>query len=246
MSELVDVEEWERWLTSRSGRRCWASWAGPRPALAGWPIDELADPRWSPAVDRLQHELVGLTQLGHGRAATTLLVQLRPGLGRLVRRQTLAGDTGGEAIDEVRSAFYETLCRHPLERRPRRIAANLVLDTRQRLDRSRGGRRGQGPIPTDAADLASDRPGWRADPLRRVLIGLTVSEALDALPGSDRSRAITATAAYRAWFLDQPHERIAADLGLERAAVRKRLERLRTAARRQWEHGGSEDERWAA
>lgn len=236
MSELVDVGEWERWLTGRAGRRCWAAWAERRPALAGWSVGELAEPRWSPAVDRLQHDLVDLTQLGRGRAATTLLVQLRPGLGRLVRwRQTGWGEARADAIDEVRSAFYETVCRHPLDRRPRRIAANLVLDTRQRLDRGTGGSRRRTPLPLDGADPPIGHAGPRGDPLDRILIGLTIGEALDHLPGSARSRAITADAAYRAWFLDQPHQRIAADLGLERAAVRKRLERLRSAARRRWE-----------
>ncbi len=237
MVELVDIEAWRRWLTGPRGRRAWIQWSRAHPALAGWEADTLARPRWSPAVDDVQRALVALSQQGHGRAATTLLVQLRPGLGQLVRsRQSTWGETRAEAVDEVRSAFYETLCRHPLERRPNRIAANLVLDTRQRLGRGAAAGRRPPPVPDhDLTGRAAAGAAGEIDPVGGLDPALALGRAVTRLPGSERSRALTAEAAYRAWILDQPHRLIADELGLDRAAVRARLHRLRAAVRHQWD-----------
>ena len=241
MDDLVDVERWRHWRMSRRGSDRWRRWADDRPALAGWSVAELSDPRWSPAVDRLQADLVALAQDGEGWAAITLLVQLRPGLLRLVRTlERTARLAGPEAVDEVRAEFHQTVWHHRLDRRPRRIAANLILDTRQRLTRRSGRRVEQaavlisldrltGPIPVPHQPVGTDRPESDLAPT------LALRRAIESLPGTPDSRALTATAAYRAWFLDQPHEAIASELGVERAAVAARLHRLRAIVRRHWE-----------
>ncbi len=242
MGDLVDVDEWCRWLASRRGRRTLERWAAEHPVLGQRPpfgdvrAGGLGEVRWSPLVDRRQAALVALTQRGDGRAAITLLVQLRPGLGRLVRLEQRRWGIGrAEAVDEVRSAFFETVCVHPLHHRPDRIAANLVLDTRQRLRRSACGSRRPPPTRRPFAGEATGRPpppGSAALPSIDLLDA--VGRVVRALPGSAHSRAVTATAAYRAWVLDQSHGAIADDLGLDRAAVRQRLHRLRSAVRHQW------------
>lgn len=237
MADLVDVEEWRRWLAGRRGRERWRRWARDRPPLRGWTTDELEAPRWSPRADRLQHELVALAQAGEGRAALTVLVQLRPGLLRLVRHvRAGTGLDRGDACDEVRSAFVETLYRHRLDRRPRRIAANLVLDTRQRLDRGDRWRSRFDPSPPERLDGADPPPGRGGavpgDPWAVVDARSALGRALERLPGTEASRRITAEAAFRAWFLDQPRTVIAEDLGLAPAAVTARLHRLRLALRR--------------
>lgn len=230
MADLVDVDQWIRWRQSRRGRRCWDDWCREHPSLAGWTASGLLAPRRSPATDRLQHDLVALAQAGHGDAALTLLVQLRPGLLRLVRvRVGISGEAWPEACDEVRAAFHETLYRHRLDRRPRQIAANLVLDTRQRL------RRADGPRPVPPPPLfhlphASAGPGPEA-----LTVVVTLRRAIDRLPGSSASRALTAEAAYRSWILDQPRPEVADALGLRPDALDTRLHRLRRVVRQEWD-----------
>lgn len=226
MNELVDVDRWHRWLTSRRGCRRWQEWTDRYPSLAGWTPDALAHPRWSMATDRLQHDLVALAQGGDGDAALTLLVQLRPGLLRLVRGREIAlGEARADACDEVRAVFNETLYRHPLDRRPERIAANLVLDTRQRLHRVR--RHPVAPA-TDGGMTTWPEPD-------AVTPGAMLRHAIDRLPGSADSRAVTAEAAYRAWILEQSHTVIARELGLRPATVASRLHRLRLVVRQEWQ-----------
>ncbi|MEM9564912.1 MAG: hypothetical protein AAGA93_19980 [Actinomycetota bacterium] len=236
MDDLVDVDEWNRWRVSRRGRETFGRWTERHPVLIDdQPGDDTGcvapgEVRWSPMVDRRQAALVALAQEGDDRAAIALLIQLRPGLRRLVRlEQRRWGIRWGEAADEVRSAFFETLCVHPLDRRPDRIAANLVLDTRQRLRRSAAGSRRPRPTPQPiATDAVARQSAGHTDLVH------TVGRAVRGLPGTTSSQAITAKAAYRAWVLDRPAGEIAGELGLDRAAVRQRLHRLRVAVRRQW------------
>lgn len=229
MSDLVDQQAWERWLRSRRGARCLAAWGARHPSLDGWTPETLARPRWSEATDRMQHALVALAQEGHGDAAITLLVQLRPGLLRLVRsRERVAGEARDEACDEVRAVFNETLYRHRLDRRPRRIAANLVLDTRQRLYR--------GVTPRSPVTLLARQPTGHSIPGPDALAStMVLRRAIERLPGSSRSRAITAEAAYRSWILDQPRTVVAGALGLRPAAIDTRLYRLRLVVRQELE-----------
>jgi DNA-directed RNA polymerase specialized sigma24 family protein len=169
---------------------------------------------------------------GNGDAATTLLVQLRPGLIRLARWVAVAADLAWpDAIDEVRAVFFETLYRHPLERRPHSIAANLLLDTRQRVIRAhrrtsqRVGLAAVGPQPPSGSEVGA---AGDVDPISRLLVTQVLRAGLDQLPGSDESRALTATIAYRAWVLDQSRSDIARDLGLNPEVVTSRLHRLKT------------------
>lgn len=230
MDDLVDVDGWTRWTQSRRGARCLAAWADSYPSLGGRSIPELTNPRRSPATDRLQRDLVALAQDGDGDAAVTLLVQLRPGLLRLVRGRVVAtAESWPEACDEVRAAFHETLYRHRLDRRPRQIAANLLLDTRQRLLRASWPRQVAPPPPSPVQATAAG-PGPEA-----LTVAITLRRAIDRLPGSSASRALTAEAAYRAWVLDQPRPVVADALGLRQAALDTRLHRLRRVVRQEWD-----------
>lgn len=185
----------------------------------------------------MQAALVAMAQEGNGDAATTLLVQFRPGLIRLARWVAVAADLSWpDAIDEVRAVFFETLYRHPLERRPNSIAANLLLDTRQRVIRAHrrtSQRDGLAATGARAEPVADVGPTGNVDPISRLLVTQVLQAGLDQLPGSDESRALTATIAYRAWVLDQPRSDIARDLGLNREVVTSRLHRLRTNIARQ-------------
>lgn len=180
----------------------------------------------------MQAALVRLAQDGEGEAALTIAVQLRPGLVRLTTRaaatQAVAWD---DAAQEVRAVFFETLCRHRLHRRPHKIAANLILDTRQRLIRGR-------VLPDRGLShgiTPSHRPGMgdqAGHGLRSDLeVVATLRSTIEALPGSESSRQLTAAVAYRAWILDEPLHDIARELGIGRETVTTRLHRLRSALR---------------
>lgn len=229
---LVDVASWRRWFTSRRGHERWSGWADEHPELRSWSADELVSPVGSARTDAMQAALVALTQRAQGDAAITLLVQLRPGLYRLARWASASNLLpGNESTDEVRAVFYETLCRHPLQRRPRKIAANLILDTRQRLSRAAARRPGT-ELPGFAASGRAEQRSTD-DPSPDLMVISALRSALDRLPGSEASRLVTADVAYRAWILDQPRAAIADDLGLARETVTTRLHRLRIILRQE-------------
>lgn len=244
MAQLVDIRSWTRWLTSRGGRDRWRRWCEGHPDLSPWWLPELAAPPGTASTDALQRSLVSLTQDGEGDAARTLLVQLRPGLLRVaVAHRAHPAHRGlalSDAIDETRAAFFETLCRHRLDRRPNRIAANLVLDTRQRLHRAANAELRLVPTADEDLDgprsLASPPP-----PTDHSIDQISAHQALGAaaarLPGSPRSREVTVAAAYRAWLLDQPHVVVADELGLAAPAVTSRLHRFRRSLRQEWGEG---------
>lgn len=233
---LVDPSERLGWLRSRQGERRLHRWAADHPALADWPPAELIAPVSSPSTDAMQAALVSIAQHGDGEAAVLLLAQLRPGLNRICRWAVASGLLPfREAVPEVRAAFFETVCCHPLRRRPKKIAANLVLDTRQRVRRAEHrqptlDRSSRLTIAEHAGDNRFDPTGELTDDLAAVS---AVRRAIAALPGSAASRRLTADVAYRVWFLDEPRTAVAAELGLGDQAVTVRLHRLRAAIDRE-------------
>lgn len=231
------ARQWRQWVVSPDGRRRRNRWAAADPALAGWTIDDLARPAASSRTDAMQAALIATAQAGDDRAATTLVVQLRPGLERLARKVAATDPRFGsvdDAASEVSSVVAERILAHRLDRRPQRIAANLILDTRQRIWRTgtREARiaeraRHEATVAIGGGTAAL-HPEARADHLDLVA---AVRLALDDLPGTDRSRQMTAELAWRAWFLDQPSTEIAQELGLPRTMISARLCRLRSRVR---------------
>lgn len=237
------VRSWDRWVDSARGHRHRRMWADRHPTLGGWSAVELRSPVSGARTDAMQAALVAQAQMGDANAAATLIVQLRPGLISLIRwadRRPRELGSMAEAEDEVLGCFGETMMRHPLRRRPRRIAANLLLDTRQRIWRS-GAARGRRSEPDhhpevrlrplegwSAAVADLDHPETIADDLDLLA---AVAAAIGGLGGSERSRRLTAEVAYRSWILDQATSVIAADTGLASDAVRARLCRLRSIVR---------------
>jgi hypothetical protein len=135
--------EWERLATAPSTRRALARWSSVEPALAGWSdLEQLrgvAHDRTDPArADQILAALVRLAALdGHAdRFATRVLLQLLiPGAVRLAG--SLAPMLGDRSAAEA-AVFAELaigIRTYPWRRRPRRVAANLLLDCRQRLTR---------------------------------------------------------------------------------------------------------------
>lgn len=250
---LVDLARWRSWYRSPVGAAHVRRWAVDRPALLGWEPPpagagtaatgnaSLEAPTASHRTDAMQAALVSLTGAGDQAAAVTLLVQLRPGLARLVRWLQVGGSIGRrEAVDEVRSVFFEVLAGHCLERRPTSIAANLILDSRQRLTRDRR------PLhvvraPLDVtADIGVPHVGVvdigvaDVDGLTSIHLVDTMRAAADTLPGSPSSRRLTVDLGYRAWVLGQSRSGIAQELAIGAPGVRSRLHRFRSAIRAQY------------
>jgi len=225
---------WLSWADSPGGTTTLASWANGHRALEGWAADELAHPISSSATDTMQAALVDLAQNGSADAGLTLLVQLRPGLVRLsqaARRWDWI--MSHDVDDETQATFFEVLFQHRLDRRPRRIAANLLLDTRQKLWR-RFPRSGPPTVTIDTASAtgrAGDlNHGW----VNEVEIWLHLRDGVLELPGTEASRRLTATMAYRAWIEGQPTTSIASELGVAPQTVSTRLYRLRRILRSSW------------
>jgi len=87
------------------------------------------------ALARLASDVEGA---GHDPvAARTLLQMLLPGAKALARRLSWLGD-GQERAAAVTATLYELIRVYPIQRRPSRIAANLLADTQQRLLRRAG------------------------------------------------------------------------------------------------------------
>jgi hypothetical protein len=72
---------------------------------------------------------------GDGLAARVLLQLLMPGVRRLARTWWALGDADERAAAAV-AAVYDRIRRYPLARRPRRIAANVLMDAAADLRRS--------------------------------------------------------------------------------------------------------------
>jgi hypothetical protein len=72
---------------------------------------------------------------GHDLAARTLLQLLLPGTRNLARRWWAIGDHDERAAAAV-TAVYQRIKRYPVERRPGRVAANVLMDAARELRRS--------------------------------------------------------------------------------------------------------------
>jgi hypothetical protein len=72
--------------------------------------------------------------------------------------------------------------------------------------------------------------GW----VNEVEIWLHLRDGVLELPGTDASRRLTATMAYRAWIEGQPTTSIASELGVAPQTVSTRLYRLRRILRSSW------------
>jgi len=193
----------------------------------------------------MQAALVAEAQRRDDEALATLIVQFRPGLVHLIAWAARNYRSGrwAEADDDVVATFGEVILHHRLDRRPRLIAANLLLDTRQKIWRAEGKESRSRQAVLTAAALAAPGPSAgleAAGPSPEMQPDLVVEEltligqlanAIESLPGSPSSRRLTAEVAYRAWVLDEANSCIATEVGLAPDAVRARLSRLRSVVR---------------
>jgi hypothetical protein len=160
--------EWSRVATSPVAATTLAAWHRVEPVLVGYhdfeALREVVHDRAD--LERSDHVLAALVRLAAVTChddpdAAWLVVQLlKPGAIHLAGR--LAQLVGGHAASE-QLVFAELTIRvreYPWQRRPRRIAANLLLDCRQRIVRDHRRRRPELPV-----DQFIDSEGAVPDPL---------------------------------------------------------------------------------
>lgn len=136
-------EEWAHLIRSPTARQRLAEWSEASPELNG--LDDLealvehANRRGQ--AHRSDQILVALARRAavDDLAARTLLQAIMPGMRWLARRyQHVASAAGEDPTSLVIALTYERIRTYPFDRRPHRIAANVLFDTRQRLQRTVG------------------------------------------------------------------------------------------------------------
>jgi DNA-directed RNA polymerase specialized sigma24 family protein len=123
--------QWAVLARSREGADALSRWSGA-PELAAADLNELVERIWAASAGEADVVLAALARRAARdvMAARTLLHALRPGLRYLGRRFALGGSD--DLVDhEILALAWERIRTYPADRRPRRIAANVLLDVRK-------------------------------------------------------------------------------------------------------------------
>lgn len=137
---VIQLErEWQLISRGEIARRL-PVWAEKEPALAAFPNPELLIRVLDKPGLWNEHDAVLGALLAQARseplAGRVVLKTILPGLKRIAERTILDPDDRHELWQHLLISAWETIRTYPLERRPSRIAANLLLDTRRKaLDR---------------------------------------------------------------------------------------------------------------
>lgn len=156
-------------------------------------------------------------------AARVLLQALLPGAKALARRLGWLGDPEDRAVQVV-EAVCERIGTYPLERRPARVAANVLADASQRLMRAS---RDAGPEPQVVAleYLDEEELHFRAEPSAgEELLGLLAWAVRTGALGRSDARLIALTR-----VADVPPGDVGAAEGLGAHTMRRRRHRAEAA-----------------
>ncbi|HEY8547139.1 MAG TPA: hypothetical protein VIL36_18895 [Acidimicrobiales bacterium] len=132
--------------------------------------------------DRVLVALVRRAVTGDALAARVLLQLLLPGTRNLARRWWALGDPDERAAAAV-AAVYHRICHYPLERRPAKVAVNVLMDAARELRRSVA--RASTAVCTPAAEPPEDRrdrepPVHAARELAEVLVDAVADGRISA------------------------------------------------------------------
>jgi hypothetical protein len=133
-------QEWAWLAHSRRATRVVEIWKDIQPMLSrfgdlGDLIDFVQHRDQAVANDRIHAALVALAP-NEELAARTMLCAVQPGLVAIAMHYRTAGDSQDDVASAVVAAAIERIRIYPLHRRPARIAANVLLDTRQIISRT--------------------------------------------------------------------------------------------------------------
>ncbi len=161
VSTFADLrQEWASLVQSPAATRDLARWGTEDPTLARFAtmaeLVAFVERRGSPAASDTVLAALARRAPADQLAARTLLQLLLPALCGLARRQRWIGEAD-ERAQAVVAVAYERIRTYPFERRPQRIAANVVWDTTQRLLAERDRQRREPPLagPEGPGDCAA-------------------------------------------------------------------------------------------
>lgn len=230
MRQFLDLlhDEWQYLARSPEAARALTRWSEDE-ALGGFPdldmlVAEIQQRGRPEESDRILLALLRRAP-SEGLAARTVLQAVMPGLKSLMSAYQLTGEPE-EVSTAVVEAAFERIRRYPCDRRPARVAANLLNDTRQILWRAslkeRSLRVTTEPITEVTMERLVDQP---ASPSTTDELVDLVAEAV-RLGHVERSgaRLILLTR-----ILDASVEDLAREMGLKGPTLRKRRHRAEAA-----------------
>lgn len=214
--------DWETTARGRSAHRALMRWKESEPALRfAHSFDELVEVAHCRRQDESDAVLTALLRLGAGDdvALRVVLHAVMPGLISHARRFIRAGCTPDEVAAALVAAAWERIRWYPLERRPRSIGANIVLDAQQ-LARASLFRTLD--METPAAIMPAPTAGW-PDPTGRLLSFLERAVRSGIVSAAD-ARLIVATRVQGV-----PLRELAATEGIQTNSLRRRRLRIEAA-----------------
>lgn len=228
-------EEWDHLATAPATIRALRRWAHTEPVLAGWPdlhalCATVHDRSRPERADQILAALVrhAAADSHHDRLAARVVLQLLiPGAVQLARGLApLLGDTA-TAQATVFSELAIGIATYPWRRRPRRIAANLLLDCRQRICRRQRRHRYE-----SAAGLHPDREQPDSATVDRAEGSIAVQELLTWARRAQVIDEFESRLLLASRVQDIPMQRLADALGRSRSG----LFATRSAAERRLRH----------
>ena len=210
--------DWSQHLQRRSTRRRYETWAQEHPVFAAHPdLRALLAAARRQAHPELADQILAALAGRAGAddlAARALLQAVLPGLRALAITHHWAAPADELEAALVAIAWEHIRC-YPITNRPRRIAANLLLDTGHHLRRTLPRRNQTTPLDTLGEHPAPDARAAAAE-LTELVCDAVAEGHLDPSP---------AALILRTRVLDEPVARVAADLGYEPDTIRHRRRR---------------------
>ena len=216
-------DKWNSWSQTPLAKKELAIWRLKEPSLRHWDLCQLGKPAFgAQRVDEMQASLVRLTQANFSYAGLALVLQLRPALKNLSKFSKCPA----ERDSEVLSYFYEVLLSRDLNKRPNKIAANLVLDTKQKLYRKmmKANRLEKTLQSQSVVEYYRKESAWGIEsPIVTVEI---IKSALN-MQKNTQSNLRLSEIAFRHWIVGDSIQEIADKFSLSKTAVTTKLWRLR-------------------
>ena len=191
-------------------------------------LDELVDRIWAAPKPDADAALAALAQRARTDvvAARTLLHALRPGLRYLGRRLALGGSD--DLVDhEIVAIAWERIRTYPADRRPRHIAANVILDVRKRyLRQHRAEDSAMDELRSAGAQKLSVSPSAEAEAEEDQVASLRRAHALLARAvGRGTITPASASLVWRTRVLQYDDLEVAAELGVGVRTMQRRRQR---------------------
>ena len=222
------ADDWQDLLRSPAAHRL-LRWCRTELEIPGDDLDQVVDQIWTAGRAEADQHLARIVSRARddASAARLLLHVLRPGLRSLAGRLTRTHPQA-DADDELLAIAWEKIRCYPIERRPRSIAANILLDTRKQylrwIDKGLPWINLEDLADTSAlliATASAEEELLNAEP---VSLQLVHSQLVSAMTDG----TITPTAAEIIWrtrIEGEPECDVAADYGVKLRTLQRRRQR---------------------